>query len=189
MGDVIGTLLDLNACEISYWRNNKFMGVAFKNVPVGPNLAYFPAVSMSRGERVIFNFGLRPFLNQSFPFQPCALNEPNCKISNYEVSAQFICQKLRNYVTQFTDPKHSAVSDDEKFLVGTVLLDYLQPMLEDPFIFEAHFFQLLFDFSKQNKTQALFKAIDLIFYELKAIIPRLFTVLVRKLHNQRVDYA
>lgn len=62
-------------------------------------------------------------------------------------------------------------------------------MLDDPYIFEAHFFQLLFDYSKQNKTQALFKAIDLIFYDLKAIIPRLFTVLVRKLHNQRVEYA
>lgn len=68
MGDVIGTMLDLESGEISFWRNHKFMGIAFKNVPMGPNLAYFPAISMSRGERVIFNFGLRPFLNQSLPF-------------------------------------------------------------------------------------------------------------------------
>jgi hypothetical protein len=35
MGDVIGTLLDLDHGEISFWRNKKFLGVAFKNVPKG----------------------------------------------------------------------------------------------------------------------------------------------------------
>lgn len=36
------------------------MGVAFKGVEVGPNLAYFPAVYMSEKCRVVFNFGLKP---------------------------------------------------------------------------------------------------------------------------------
>ena len=34
-GDVIGTMIDCDNKEILYWRNNKFLGVAFSNVPVG----------------------------------------------------------------------------------------------------------------------------------------------------------
>ena len=60
-GDIIGTLLDLTAREISFWRNNKFLGVAFTEVPVGHNVAYFPAASLEKDQRILFNFGLRPF--------------------------------------------------------------------------------------------------------------------------------
>lgn len=48
-GDVIGTLIDLKNGEICFWRNNRYLGVAFANVPSGPNRAYFPAISMDRG--------------------------------------------------------------------------------------------------------------------------------------------
>lgn len=61
VGDVIGTLIDLDLGEISFWRNEKFLGIAFSNVPKGQNLAYFPAITLERDQRVIFNFGLRPF--------------------------------------------------------------------------------------------------------------------------------
>ena len=46
VGDVIGTLINLNTREILYWRNHDFLGVAFSGVEVGPNHAYFPAVSL-----------------------------------------------------------------------------------------------------------------------------------------------
>jgi hypothetical protein len=48
VGDIIGTLIDLNKGEIMYWRNNKFLGIAFTDVPRGPNHAYFPAVSLEK---------------------------------------------------------------------------------------------------------------------------------------------
>ena len=60
-GDVIGTLIDFDNREISFFRNDKCLGVAFKRLKVGPNMAYFPAVSLANGQRVIFNFGLTPF--------------------------------------------------------------------------------------------------------------------------------
>jgi Kip1 ubiquitination-promoting complex protein 1 len=56
-GDVIGTLIDFDKREISFFRNDEALGVAFKNIKVGPNMAYFPAVSLSQGQRVVFNFG------------------------------------------------------------------------------------------------------------------------------------
>jgi len=57
-GDVIGTLIDFEAKEISFFRNDKSLGVAFKRIKTGPNMAYFPAISFSKGQRVVFNFGL-----------------------------------------------------------------------------------------------------------------------------------
>lgn len=97
MGDVIGTLLDLEHGEISYWRNKKFLGVAFRNVPKGQNIAYYPALSLSKGERAIMNFGLRPF-SARLP-GVCAINEPNCLVHNYAETSEFLCQKLRNFLT------------------------------------------------------------------------------------------
>jgi Kip1 ubiquitination-promoting complex protein 1 len=60
-GDVIGTLIDFDEREITFYRNEKCLGVAFKKIKVGPNMAYFPAISFSGSQRVIFNFGLLPF--------------------------------------------------------------------------------------------------------------------------------
>ena len=56
-GDIIGTMIDFEKKEIKYWRNEKFLGVAFADIGVGPNKAYFPAISLSGGERIVFNFG------------------------------------------------------------------------------------------------------------------------------------
>ena len=29
MGDIIGTMIDMDKGEIMFWRNNKFLGIAF----------------------------------------------------------------------------------------------------------------------------------------------------------------
>lgn len=43
--------------EITFYRNDECLGVAFRDIKVGPNMAYFPAISLSGGQRVVFNFG------------------------------------------------------------------------------------------------------------------------------------
>lgn len=45
VGDIIGTLLDFDRKEIKFWRNNKCLGRAFTEIPVGPNVVYFPGIS------------------------------------------------------------------------------------------------------------------------------------------------
>lgn len=47
-GDVIGALIDFDEASISFWRNNRKLGVAFRNIPTGPNYVYFPAMSLQR---------------------------------------------------------------------------------------------------------------------------------------------
>lgn len=63
-GDVITCCIDLEAGTVSFYRNGVDMGVAFNKVRCGenaPGIAYFPAVSISYGEKCSLNFGSRPF--------------------------------------------------------------------------------------------------------------------------------
>ncbi|KAF5769462.1 putative transcription factor C2H2 family [Helianthus annuus] len=62
VGDVIGCCIDLEADEISYYRNGVSLGVAFNGIKkMVPGLGYYPAISLSQGERCHLNFGARPF--------------------------------------------------------------------------------------------------------------------------------
>jgi len=93
-GDVIGTLINFDSKEISFYRNEKSLGVAFKNIKTGPNMAYFPSISLGEGQRVVFNFGLRPFcyninlLNHGIAIN--AMNEPDCLIKNYYQTGNYL---------------------------------------------------------------------------------------------------
>ena len=60
---------------------------------------------------------------------------------------------MQKFVYEFSDQKHQGVSDDEKLLVGTVILDYLQQMLDDPYVFETHFLDLILNFQAKKAGQ------------------------------------
>jgi hypothetical protein len=76
--------------------------VAFKNFKIGPNMAYFPAISFSASERVLFNFGRRPFRIRS-NYTSCAINEPDCFVNNYYSTAMFIVETIKRYVVTYYD--------------------------------------------------------------------------------------
>jgi len=59
-GDVIGTILDLDGRKISFTKNGKDLGFAFKNIRVSGGLS--PAISLSGGTKVEVNFGSHSFL-------------------------------------------------------------------------------------------------------------------------------
>ncbi|KAE8696236.1 E3 ubiquitin-protein ligase RKP [Hibiscus syriacus] len=61
-GDVIGCCIDLTHDEISFYRNGVSLGLAFSGIrKMEPGFGYYPAVSLSQGERCELNFGSRPF--------------------------------------------------------------------------------------------------------------------------------
>ncbi|XP_076898856.1 E3 ubiquitin-protein ligase RKP-like [Bidens hawaiensis] len=71
VGDVIGCCIDLDADEISYSRNGVSLGVAFNGIrKMVPGLGYYPAISLSQGERCHLNFGALPFRYPIQGFQP-----------------------------------------------------------------------------------------------------------------------
>jgi hypothetical protein len=57
IGDIIGCCIDLDKREIEYFKNGESLGISFYNIPIGKNIAYFPAASISKGMRLLFNFG------------------------------------------------------------------------------------------------------------------------------------
>ncbi|XP_024970300.1 E3 ubiquitin-protein ligase RKP isoform X3 [Cynara cardunculus var. scolymus] len=71
IGDVIGCCIDFESDEISYYRNGVSLGVAFNGIrKMVPGLGYYPAISLSQGERCDLNFGGRPFRYPVQGFQP-----------------------------------------------------------------------------------------------------------------------
>ena len=70
---MIGTLIDFDKREITFFRNDESLGVAFRNIKVGPNMAYFPAVSLSQGQRVVFNFGANLAFRSRQPLEVCSI--------------------------------------------------------------------------------------------------------------------
>uniref|UniRef100_A0A8C4QLI2 E3 ubiquitin-protein ligase RNF123 n=1 Tax=Eptatretus burgeri TaxID=7764 RepID=A0A8C4QLI2_EPTBU len=59
-GDIVTCLLDLDEGTCSFFLNGVALGTAFSDVRLGSKMAYFPAVSLSFRENVVFNFGGRP---------------------------------------------------------------------------------------------------------------------------------
>jgi len=97
---VIGTLIDISNKEIMFWRNNKFLGVAFSNIETGKNRAYFPAISMEKGMRVAVNFGQSP-LRQTINSTVLAINEPDCHINGYYNASVQLIEQFKNYIMAF----------------------------------------------------------------------------------------
>ncbi|KAI3451086.1 hypothetical protein Pfo_007751 [Paulownia fortunei] len=62
VGDVIECCIDLDCDEILFYRNGISLGVAFGGIrKMVPGLGYYPAISLSQGERCELNFGGHPF--------------------------------------------------------------------------------------------------------------------------------
>ena len=82
-GDVVGVCIDLDKKIIEYFLNGTSLGTAFYNILKGENIAYFPAISMHRGEACIFNFGQMPFKHEYKGYQ--SFDTPISKINKVDV--------------------------------------------------------------------------------------------------------
>lgn len=157
-------MINFDTREISFYRNDQCLGVAFKNIDIGPNNAYFPAISLAEGQRVIFNFGLkRPFLysplfNKPGCVAPNALNEPECLVKNYYPTCTYLLDALKRYLTLWSD--FSDLSLDLRLLVGCLLFDHLQPLLlADTYLIQAQFLPFL-AFQTPNLRELVFDLLE-----------------------------
>lgn len=98
-GDVIGCAIDLDAANISFYRNGRPLGLAFADVPVGPGIAYFPAFSLSLSETVRLNFGALPFLHPIPGYSPlqAAPTADNSVASRLVVVLERVLTQLLTY--------------------------------------------------------------------------------------------
>ncbi|XP_020257334.1 E3 ubiquitin-protein ligase RKP isoform X2 [Asparagus officinalis] len=93
VGDVIGCCIDLNTNTISFYRNGVSLGVAFSGIrKMGPGVGYYPAISLSEGERCNLNFGSHPFRYPIVDFLP--IQDPPCCMSHISYLLQCLSRLL-----------------------------------------------------------------------------------------------
>lgn len=87
VGDVIGCCIDLDSDVVSFLRNGVSLGVAFDRIQkMSPGIGYYPAISLSDGERCDLNFGARPFKHPVDGFLPIQAPPISRYYANYLLS-------------------------------------------------------------------------------------------------------
>jgi hypothetical protein len=81
------------------------------------------------------------------------------------------------------------VTDDEKYLVGITLLEYLTPLFNDPYIIEGSFLELLLQHLQPTHLRPLLQVLKLSFTDFSSYVPRLFTAIVRRIQPLKSDTA
>ncbi len=159
IGDIIGCAIDLDRRVIEYFKNGKSLGIAFDNIPVGKKIAYFPAASISKGMRLVFNFGEYSLQYSYFGYNtidiPPALytGKVNCTIKYLELLEcyflKLLCEvKISGSIKKamtwkiFTFISNIALNDN--FLVDEIIIPYMGKLLTNVDYFVI-FCQYLFD--------------------------------------------
>eukprot|EP00850_Spirogloea_muscicola_P003185 SM000012S25447 [mRNA] locus=s12:1115664:1123627:- [translate_table: standard] len=131
-GDVIGCCLDLEQREISFYRNGVPLGVAFTGVrSLEPGLGYFPAVSLSYGERCLLNFGSRPMQHPVPGFLPVQAppsldDRPLDSLENVLATAQVTAkadQAFKEWQSLFEKQTEKQSQEESQVELGSWLRD------------------------------------------------------------------
>lgn len=125
---MIGSCIDLDAGSITYYRNGVSMGVAFTELKKG--MGYFPALSLSYGEKCLLNFGRRPFEHPVEGYSP--LQAPTSFSSSLSRSSiSYLLDCLRTLLGVEKKRQHNSTSahHDDILIIGSIVFEYLAPIL------------------------------------------------------------
>lgn len=188
VGDIIGTLIDFDRREIKFWRNCKCLGRAFVNIKKGPNVVYFPAISMQRGQRCVFNFG-RQQLCQTSNNLYALLEEPQSLINHYNKVTISIIDCLKSFLITFWEFQQVPV--DQRLAVGCLLVEYLYPLVLDDYMMEEQLLQFFYEVTMIKKDELKDLIFDLLEMslnpdQLKTFISKLMNCLVKKIINVEI---
>ncbi|TVU37762.1 hypothetical protein EJB05_11096 [Eragrostis curvula] len=97
VGDVIGCGINLDAGEISFYRNGISLGIAFDGIRnIELKKGYYAAISLSEGERCHLNFGSHPFRYPVDGFDPIEA-PPRCRMfTSYLLRCLFRLLEVQN---------------------------------------------------------------------------------------------
>ncbi|XP_078339872.1 E3 ubiquitin-protein ligase RNF123-like isoform X1 [Crassostrea virginica] len=182
-GDVITCALDCDNKTMTFYRNGKSMGEAFRNIKTGSGYAYFPAVSLSRNEHLRANFGATPL---RYPIEGY---EPLQAMPQEEVvKAQLLVGWLEKLInTLVEEDKHlmevCGIDQDSSsipplplgetrskkstaMLLSAHIFEKLAPLLKGPYVVECCLLPLMLKFcamtTETNKTNPqIIKLLDL----------------------------
>ena len=121
IGDVIGVCINLHDRIIEFYHNGIHLGVAFENIPVGENIAYFPAASFSKSEKVVYNFGSTLMAYKYPGYEP--IDIPRSIYQNtYEITADLI-DVLNTHTLKVLSRKE--ILKIQKYLVSNHIMNFL----------------------------------------------------------------
>lgn len=188
VGDVIGCMIDLDAGEISYSRNGIALGVAYQTVRHKVSgVAYFPALSLSQGERCEINFGGRPFVYPTEGFAPLQASPASEMMSS--ASYMLACmQRLARLQSGGSLGGELSLTNEDALLFASVLARDLGPALSHEYVVYSELLPALLALhgrgtdESPHDAEALGTAAQLLLvvleeHELKTIIPHLFAAI------------
>ena len=130
-GDVVGVCIDFDKKSIEYFLNGEPLGVAFNNIAKGENIAYFPALSLMRGEACIFNFGQLPFKYEYKNYQ--SFDTPISKVNGIDSIISELLQIWGKNILPIIES--SKLSDYQILLLNSDIFNLLSQYINDIYIF------------------------------------------------------
>ena len=147
IGDVVGVCIDFDKRSIEYFLNGEPLGVAFNNIAKGENIAYFPALSLMRGEACIFNFGQLPFKYEYKNYQ--SFDTPMSKVNGIDSIISELLQIWGKNILPLIES--SKLSDYQILLLNSDIFNLLSQYVNDIYIFN----QVIIPFLIELKTGKL----------------------------------
>ena len=149
IGDVVGVCIDMDKRNIEYFLNGDTLGNAFYNIPKGENIAFFPAISLSRGESVLFNFGQRPFKYNYKNYQP--FDTPLSKVNKVNEAMSYLLNLWKkNILPLITSNK---ISKYQILLLSYDIFDFVSQYIDDIYIFHEVIIPFLIDLMNSKKDE------------------------------------
>ena len=159
IGDVIGVCIDMDKKNIEYFLNGDSLGIAFNNIPKGENVAFFPGISLSRGESVLFNFGQLPFKYNYKNYH--SFDTPVSKINAVDVAINDLLRLWKDNILPLL-LNNSKLSEYQYILLNSNIFDFISQHITDPYIFHQVILPFLVEIiiKYQKDQKELQKSID-----------------------------
>ena len=117
------------------------------------------------------------------------MQEPDAEVNSLNAIATTVIDSLKSFLITFWEfPK---VPVDERLSAGSLLVEYLFPLLLDDYILEDQLLQFMYEVTMIKKAEfknLLFDLLELTLSsdQMKVFTEKLFTVLAKKILNQEV---
>lgn len=148
IGDIIGVTIDVDNERIDFYRNGKSMGPAFEKLEKGPNITFFPGVSLGYNQSVQANFGNVPFKYPVAGYMPL-MAKPLLSLEKAELLFNYL-QNLAGVVARHNcelrkRPKDDKLSTKKTVYVVfcTLLIEKLTPILFNTYVIEDKLLPLM----------------------------------------------
>ena len=149
VGDIVGCCIDIDNQKIEYFLNGEKMGIAFENIPKGKNFAYFPGLSLSQGEKCIFNFGQKKLKYKYEGYLP--IDIPLSKLNGVLKVTEIYLNVIKDNLLQYLNGTYEHY---EKVLLFFKIFNFLSTeSFKDLYTIETMLVPFLYELSLKNEKE------------------------------------